>query len=48
VELKPYIDFEFFRPQLAAVFVKEKPSAAGRKAYDVVLMFKILILQRLY
>jgi len=30
------------------VFVKERKSAAGRKAYDVVFMFKILILQRLY
>jgi IS5 family transposase len=48
VELKRYIDFEFFRPQLSAVFAREKISAAGRKPYDVVLMFKILILQRLY
>jgi transposase, IS5 family len=48
VELKRYIDFEFFRPQLCAVFARAKLSAAGRKPYDVVLMFKILILQRLY
>ena len=48
VELKRYIDFELFRPQLSAVFEREKLSAAGRKPYDVVLMFKILILQRLY
>jgi IS5 family transposase len=46
--LKQHIDFEIFRPQLEAVFNKEKKSAAGRKPYDVVLMFKILILQRLY
>lgn len=46
--LKQHIDFEIFRPQLAAVFKKDSKSAAGRKAYDVVLMFKILILQRLY
>lgn len=46
--LKLHIDFEIFRPQLAAVFSKDRKSAAGRKAYDVVLMFKILILQRLY
>lgn len=46
--LKLHIDFEVFRPQLEAVFNKEKKSAAGRKPYDVVLMFKILILQRLY
>lgn len=48
VELKRHIDFELFRPQLSEVFVKERKSAAGRKAYDVVFMFKILILQRLY
>ena len=46
--LLQHIDFQIFRPQLAEVFYKEKKSAAGRKAYDVVLMFKILILQRLY
>lgn len=46
--LKQHIDFEIFRPQLAAVFDRDRKSAAGRKAYDVVLMFKILILQRLY
>ena len=46
--LKTHIDFEIFRPQLAAVFAKERKSAAGRKAYDGVLMFKILLLQRLY
>jgi len=48
VELKRHIDFELFRAQLSAVFAREKLSAAGRKPYDVVLMFKILILQRLY
>jgi transposase, IS5 family len=48
VQLKRHIDFELFRPQLAAVFHKEKTTTVGRKAYDVVLMFKILLLQRLY
>ena len=47
VELQRYIDFELFRPQLSEVFAKERKSAAGRKAYDVVFMFKILILQRI-
>jgi len=42
--LKQHIDFEIFRPQLATVFDKDRKSAAGRKAYDVVLMFKILLL----
>jgi len=46
--LKQHIDFEIFRPQLEAVFKKDRKSAAGRRAYDVVLMFKILMLQRLY
>ena len=46
--LKQHIDFEVFRPQLEAVFIKERKSAAGRKSYDAVLMFKILLLQRLY
>jgi IS5 family transposase len=46
--LKRHIDFEVFRPQLTAVFDKNRKSAAGRKPYDVVLMFKILMLQRLY
>ena len=48
VELQRNIDFELFRPQLSVVFVKDRKSAAGRKAYDVVFMFKILILQRVY
>ncbi len=46
--LKPHIDFEILRPQLQAVFNKDRKSAAGRKAYEAVLVFKILILQRLY
>ena len=48
VELQRHIDFEWFRPQLSEVFAKDRKSAAGRKAYDVVSMFKILILQRVY
>ena len=48
VALKQHMDFELFRARLAVVFEKPKTSAAGRKAYDVVVMFKILILQRLY
>jgi len=47
-DLKQHIDFEVFRAQLDKVFNKDRKSAAGRKPYDVVLMFKILILQRLY
>jgi IS5 family transposase len=46
--LKQHIDFEIFRPKLYEVFNKNRKSGAGRKGYDAVLMFKILILQRLY
>lgn len=42
------IDWEMFRPILKEVFEKEAKGPGGRPAYDVILMFKILILQRLY
>ncbi|QQO56058.1 MAG: IS5 family transposase [Thiohalocapsa sp. PB-PSB1] len=42
------IPWELFRPLLEKVHEKERKSAAGRKPLDVVLMFKILILQSLY
>jgi len=42
------IEFEAFRPTLDAVRDKVRKSNAGRKAYDVVLMFKMLVLQSLY
>ena len=42
------IDFEAFRPQLETVYKKERKSNAGRLPYDVVMMFKILVLQRLF
>lgn len=43
------IDFEIFREILEdGVLTKEKKSPAGAKPYDVVMMFKILILQRYY
>jgi IS5 family transposase len=48
VELTKYIDFEFFRPSLERIFAREKKSAAGRPPYDLVFMFKVLVLQRLY
>ena len=47
-ELKNYIDFELFRPSLEEILEKPKRSNAGRKPLDVVFMFKILIIQRLY
>jgi IS5 family transposase len=42
------IHWEIFRQRLETVREKERKSNAGRKAYDVILMFKILVLQSLY
>lgn len=48
VRLNKTIDWEQFRPILANVLKKEAKGAGGRPPYDCVLMFKILVLQRLY
>ena len=48
VVLNEVIDWELFRPQLQTVRDKPRKSTAGAKGYDVVLMFKTLILQSLY
>lgn len=48
VKLKAVIDFEAFRPDLERVHEKTRKSNAGAKPIDVVLLFKILILQHLY
>ena len=42
------VNWESFRPALEKVFNKERKSNAGRHAFDVVMMFKILVLQRLF
>lgn len=42
------IDFEAFRDALAVIHVKPRKSNAGRKPKDVVMMFKMLVLQSLY
>jgi len=48
-KLSSCIDFEYFRKPLEKALVKDtEKSKGGRPAYDVVLMFKILILQRYY
>jgi IS5 family transposase len=41
-------DWEIFRPILARIDAKERKTAAGRKPICRVLMFKLLILQRLH
>lgn len=47
--LSAHIDFEFFRKPLEKALRKNGDnSKGGRPSYDVVLMFKILILQRYY
>lgn len=48
-KLSSHIDFEYFRKPLEKALIKDvEKSKGGRPAYDVVLMFKILILQRYY
>lgn len=48
VVLKKEIDWEAFRGDLAKVHEKARKSAAGAKPWDVVRMFKVLILQQTY
>src|SRR4030042_1414481 len=47
-KLNAIIDWEMFRPQLKRCFKKEPKGPGGRPPFDYVLMFKILILQRIY
>lgn len=47
-QLNSLINWEDFRKTLEIIRNKERKSNAGRKPFDVVLMFKILILQSLY
>ena len=47
--LNALIDWEMFRPLLEETFaLPHRKSNAGRKPYDKIMMFKILILQRYY
>ena len=48
VTLKAEIDFEAFRADLERVRHKPRKNNAGAKPFDVVLMFRVLILQHLY
>lgn len=47
-KLQKVVDCKLFRPVLEVVRDKELKSNAGRKHFDVILMFKALILQSLY
>lgn len=47
-DLDRLIPWESFRAQLAVIHDKPRKSNAGRKPMDVILMFKLLVLQQLY
>ena len=48
-KLHRVIDFEMFRSELEGNMLKhDKSSKSGNKPYDVVMMFKILLLKRYY
>jgi Transposase domain (DUF772)/Transposase DDE domain len=47
-KLSAVIDWELFRPIICRMDAKPRKSLAGRKPTDRVLMFKVLILQRLH
>jgi hypothetical protein len=47
-KLNSLIQWEIFRPTLNKVREKERLSNAGRRAFDVVLMFKILVIKKMY
>ena len=48
-QVSALVDFEMFRPTLEkALLTEDCKSAAGRKPIDVVLMFKVIFLQRYY
>lgn len=46
-KLNKIIDFEIFRDKITKVFYKEN-KGIGRPSFDYILMFKILVLQRLF
>lgn len=48
VKLNEVMNWELFRRRLEKVRDKERKSPAGRKPFDGIVMFKILILQSLY
>lgn len=48
VKLNEIVNWQQFRDTLETVRDKQRKSKAGRKPFDVILMFKIMILQSLY
>ena len=47
-DIDEFIPWERFRPLLEEVYAQNRLSKAGRKPFDTVLMFKLIILQKLY
>ena len=47
-KLNALIDWEMFRGDLNVIREKERKSNAGAPGFDVVLMFKILVLKSMY
>ena len=48
-QLSKHVDFEIFRPVMTEAFQKvDRKSPAGRKPLDVILMFKAMVIQRLF
>ena len=48
LKLSAMIEWEKFRPVIARAMKKITRGTGGRPAYDYIMMFKVLILQRLY
>lgn len=47
IRLKEIIDWNIFAPVLERVFNKNRKSNAGRPSYNIIMMFKVLVYQRL-
>ncbi len=46
--LESIVDWNGFKPLLKVIYQKKRKSNAGRKPWDTILMFKMLVLQSLY
>ena len=48
IAINQMVDWDLFKPVLKKAFKKDTKGPGGRPPYDYIMMFKILILQRLY
>lgn len=48
MKLNDNVEWEIFRSTIEKIFIKEPQGPGGRPPYDYIMMFKVLILQRLY